>query len=376
MFIGNLNAQEIAIDKNKVLNYFQDQQFEEAINYLLPLLVRDSGNIQLLGYAGYAYNMSDNARVAADYYERILRIDSLNLSANQNLANIHFIRNPDAAQTLTLKLIRLQPQKAAHYRNMGNLLNRKKEKDSALLFYEQAYRLSSEDPRNAAALAELLIDIKNYGRADSILSVGLTKDSLYIPFLISAIRSAYETEHYEEALLPGEKLMKLQEVTLKPFTQVMLSYYNLKKYADCIRISDYLRSQEIRVEAVNYYEAKAWAKLKEFDKSNDLLRICLESAISKTAELYYYALAANDEELGKYTRAVAHYDTAYYLFKDPLMKYNAGRIYDMKLKNPGQANKYFKKYLILADTSTPDEKKIYHYLHGRYGSGKSGAVAK
>jgi tetratricopeptide (TPR) repeat protein len=365
-----------AQDKNKLFGYFQDQQFDEAINYLLPLSIQDSGNIQLLGYLGYAYNMSGNAKATAKYYERILTIDSLNISANQNLADIHFMRNPDVTQALTLRLIRLQPQKAVHYRSMGNILDRKKEKDSALLYYELAYNLSPDDPKNAAALADILIDLKSYPKADSILSIGLAKDSMYVPFLTSSIRSAYENENYEQTLIPGERLMNLEEVTLKPLTQVILSYYMLNRYTDCIRVCDYLRSQEINVEGVNYYEAKAWAKLKDYNKSNELLRICLETAISKTAELYYYAMADNYEGLGKYTMAVSHYDTAFYLFKDPLMKYNSGRIYETKLKNPGLANKYFKNYLTLADTSTPDEKKIYRYLHGRYGNKKTSASGK
>jgi hypothetical protein len=40
----------------------------------------------------------------------------------------------------------------------------------------------------------------------------------------------------------------------------------------------------LELEAVYYYEARAWAKLKNYPQSDSLLRIALSKAISKTAE--------------------------------------------------------------------------------------------
>jgi tetratricopeptide (TPR) repeat protein len=364
-------AQDKVFEQTKVMAYFQNQEFEEAIRYLLPFSLQDTSNTQLLGYVAYAYHMSDQLKSAANYYEKILTIDSQNISANQNLANLYSNKNPDTTQFLTSRLIRLQPGKALHYRSMGNLYDRKKEKDSALKFYEAAYQISPDDPRNIASFADILLDVKNYNKADSIISLGLSHDSLYVPLLVSAIRLAYETENYEQTIVPGERLIRLGEVTLKPLTQLILSYYTLSRYQECIAVCNYLKQQEIITEAVNYYEAKAWAKLGKFDQSNELLRLCIESAISERAEMYYSALADNYETTGFYVKAIAHYDTAYYLFRDPVVKYNLGRIYETRMKNPMMANKYFKSYLSMADTSTRDEKKIYRYLHERYRSKKN-----
>ena len=165
-------------------------------------------------------------------------------------------------------------------------------------------------------------------------------------------------------------------MNLSALTKVALAYYNLQKYQECVRVCEYMLGVGLEVEAVFYYEAKAWAKLREFDRSNALLRTCIESAVSQKAELYYFALADNYEETEQYNRAIAHYDTAYYLFKAPLVKYNVGRIYETKLKNPDKANKYFKNYLLIADTSTPDEKKVFWYLHNRYRVKKNNPNAK
>jgi len=46
--------------QSKVMILFQDQQFDEALNYLSPVLKADSDNVPVLNYTGYAYYMSDN----------------------------------------------------------------------------------------------------------------------------------------------------------------------------------------------------------------------------------------------------------------------------------------------------------------------------
>ena len=39
-------------DKSRVMDFFEHQQYEEAVNYLQPLLAADSNNQQLLAYHG------------------------------------------------------------------------------------------------------------------------------------------------------------------------------------------------------------------------------------------------------------------------------------------------------------------------------------
>ena len=160
--------------------------------------------------------------------------------------------------------------------------------------------------------------------------------------------------------------MRLGEGSLTTFTQVTLSYYNLKLYKDCIRVCDFLTEKGMAGENVFYYAAKSYAKLHEFDKSNELLQTCLELAISKTAEYYFHALGENCEEVKQFKKAITYYDTAYYLFKDPLMLYNCGRIQDEYLKNYNGAKKYYSKYVALAKPQSLGEKKAYDYIRKKY----------
>ena len=94
-----------------------------------------------------------------------------------------------------------------------------------------------------------------------------------------------------------------------------------------------------------------------------------------TAEWYYNDLGDNYEELKNYKEAVAHYDTAYYLFKDPIMLYNCGRISESLLKNTAMARKYFMLYLKTAHPQSPEEKKAYNYVRTRWGKSSKNRVS-
>lgn len=365
-----VTAQPSSIDKNKVLDFFQEQQFDEAISYLQPVVAGDSSNQQALRFLGYAYYMSENVKAAKQCYLKMFGNDSVNITANHYLANIYYNRDPDLALDFFARLIRLQPNNAHYYRGLGELLSRKKQKDSALLFLNQAYALAPGDTRNLVALAEVFIDVKNYTRADSLLEAGLARDSLNASFLRSRIRSAYDNKDYEAVLLPGERLMRIMDITISALNKVALAYYNLQRYEDCIRVCEHMSGMGLESEAINYYQAKSWAKLKDFVKSNMFLETCLGMAISNNAEMYYFAMGENFEGLKQFKKATAAYDTAFYLFKNPMALYSCGRIYEVELKNETLARQYYTRYLALAKPLAADEKKAYAYVKERWGKKK------
>jgi tetratricopeptide (TPR) repeat protein len=363
-------GQSIGVDRNKLIDFFQNQDFEGSINYLESFEVIDSSNIQTLGYLAYAHYMKEDLMGADRYFQSVLRIDSNNIGAMQYLVALHRKDDPDFAESLTRKLIFLQPGKSTNYRNLGEFLARRKEKDSALNYLNYAYNMSPRDVKNGAALAEFLLQEKGFPRADSILDAGLERDSLIISYIKLRIRSAYESKNYQLGVVPGERLLRSQDNSQASLTELIICYYNLKMYPDCIRVSEYMMENDIATESVYYYEAKAFAKLKDFSKSNDLLQVCLSIALSKSAELYYYNLGDNYESLKQYKKAIANYDSAYIIFGNPLMKYYSGRSAETGLKNQKLAQKYYGEYLRKARPESVEEKKAYDYVKSKWSKKK------
>jgi tetratricopeptide (TPR) repeat protein len=357
-------------DKSKVMDFFQNQQFEEAISYLGPAVGEDSASIPVLGYLGYAYYMLENNKAAQHCYQHIFELDSLNISALHYLEVLHAREDPDMALDFTHRLIDLQPGKSLWWRTRGELQRRLKQPDSAMAALIHAYGLAPEEVKNTAALADLLIEKKNYRQADSIVDLGLAKDSLNFILLKLRARSAYNAKDYNAVLIPGERIMRQNLPDVNAQTWLALSYYNLKRYPDCIRTCEFLLNSGYDLEAVYYYESKALARLQQYKESNELLATCLKKAISPTAAWYYNDLGENHEATKDFKPAMACYDTAYYLFREPLMLYNCGRIAESELKNNTLARKYYTRYLAVAHPDSPEEKKAYAYVKAHWGKGR------
>ncbi len=354
-------------DKEKINDFFQNQQFEDAIDYLKPYYLKDSDNIQTLNSLGYAYYMNDKKEESKIYYQKIFNTDSNNISANQYLANIYISNNNyETAKTFIVRLTDINPSRSSYYRILAGIFKKKREDDSARFYYEHAYRLSPVDNKNILSYADILINDSNYRRADSILNAGLARDSSNINFLKLLVQSSYEAKNFAGIIPPGEKLIALGELPVPILSKLVFAYYTLKKYGDCILLCQLMDSNAIAQESTYYYESMSWAKLEKFALSNELLAKCLSYSISKTSELYYYDIARNNESLKNYQKSISDYDTAYYLFKNPVMLYHKGRIYDEHLKNYKKAKSFYAKYLLAEHPETAEERKLYRFVKSRY----------
>src|SRR6185503_11515259 len=127
---------------------------------------------------------------AENYNQRIVQLDSNNVSALYYLVTL----NKDDAHVIAMgyaaRLIALQPDKPLWWRTMGDLFRRSNEVDSAIYYHHRAYELAPTDYRNIVALADALIEKKDYHQADSILDIGLGIDSLNLSMLRSRVHSA------------------------------------------------------------------------------------------------------------------------------------------------------------------------------------------
>lgn len=359
------SAQSDPPDKIKVAGLFQRFEFEEAISYLLPLKQVDSTNLEILLDLAYAYSMTDDPKSATAYYQRIYDLDSNNISANQYLLKKYNYSNPDLARTFAQRLITLQPRKTSYFRSLGSLLLRLNNRDSAFKIYYKAYLMSPDDSKNIVGVTGFLIEDKKFREADSLLQIGLSKDSLNMALIKMRVSSAYESEDYKTVADFGQRLISSEDAASTSLTQLAYSYYNIKLYKNCVEVCEHMTEAGVGGESVFYCEAKAYNKMHEFNKSSELLDICLGLAISKKAEIYLFARGDNLEELKKYSSSIKQYDTAYYLFRNPLMLYKCARIYDDNLHNKVIARKYYQSFLQVAKKESAEEKKVYEYVKFR-----------
>lgn len=354
-------AQQTSFSKAIVMDYLQQQQYDEAILYINKNATpQDPSALSLLGYT---YNLSGKPDQAAAAYNKWLLIDSTAIQPHLQLATIYTQQDkPSLAIPHYQQLISLQPEKAIYYRQLAFAFSATRQYDTALVYLNKAYTLNPADPKVVARLGEEWVERKQYTTADSILLPYLSKDSMNAFVIIPAIRSAYFQKHYPQTIQLGHRLMEQNLTPPSAMTYVAAACFNSTRYDECIRINEYMTTRQAALEGIIYYAALAYNRLKNYDQSNQLLRLCISMAKSKSLEEYYAAMAGNYELLKQYKQAAANYDTSFYLSHEPLRQYSLGRMYESRLQNKTLATKHYKKYLLLAKPKDEEEQAIYKYV--------------
>lgn len=353
-----------SVNRNRVMEYLQDQQYDEAIACLRPAV--DSNDARQVALLAYTYYQAGKIPEAVHYYEKVLQLDSNHLTAHQCLAVINLQQErPLTAVAHYRKVVLLRPQSAIAWKQLGFAALSAFQQDSGFAWLCKAYTLNPSDARVVSRLAEEWIERKRFGAADTLINTFLAKDSSSAIVLMTGARTAYLLKDYQRTLILGEKLKQLNISSSNTFIYVSAAAYYLKEYEDCIAVNEYLTARNASSENIIYYAAMAYTQLKQYEESNKLLQTCINMAKSPGLDNYYTGMSVNYEALGQYKPAIANLDTAYYMFHQPLKQYSIGRIYDAHLKNDAMATRYYRRYIQLYKGETAEEKEIYNYLKTR-----------
>jgi len=350
---------------DSVMEYLQEQDYPRAIAYQKAHL--DSNNVKQQSLLAYTEYQAGNEEEAIKGYQKVLKLDSTNVSAHQYMANI--LQNKRAL-ILAIPHLRniaaLRPNNAVAVRQLSFALldNFEVEEGRALLL--KAYQMNPNDPRTVNRLADERIEQEMYTAADSILNLYLQRDSSQYYIIGTAIRSKYHLKNYKSVLALGKYLMAHEVIMPGAMSYVTAASFTLKEYQCCVDINSFMEERKSASEQIIYYAALSQTKLKHYEESNLLLNTCIDLARSKNLPDYYAAIATNDEGLKLYKPAVACLDTAYYLSRQPMHLYSIGRMYDVNMKNEATAKRYYKRYLQEGDSTDKQEAMIYKYLRETY----------
>lgn len=361
-----IHAQD-QIDKPLLMDYFQEQQYDKAIQYL-------EGTVQPkqaygLSLLASAYYQSGQFTQAEKNYRLVLEQDSNHIQAHQYLGNIaRQQKQPAQAQQHYEKLVQLRPENAIYYKQLSLVCDDiVGQQDTAFYYMKQAYRLNPKDVSVVINVASEMISRKNNPGADSILRIYYNEtDSSQVNVIAQLTKLSFLQKKYTDATRFGERLMDMAAVEPMAFIYTAAAYHQLKQYDACIRVHDKMMElAQAAPETLIYYAAISYAAKKDYGRSNEMLQTCIDMAKSHSLDEYYTTMADNFEKMRLFKNAVAHYDTAYYLFKDPMRLYGMGRIYETSLQNAPKAKKLYQQYLREAKPEGPSENSIHSYVKER-----------
>lgn len=295
--------------------------------------------------AGYAAWQLSQKSKAWEYFQQTLAKDTTNYTALLYSA-LHQkeLRQYKQALPFIERMIAVNPARLNSYSLGAVCEGALGNKEAALMYLRQGNSVDPSNPKLAADYADLLQEEKEFERADAVLQKALANDSLNTLLLTTAIKSFFLQQQFQQAMDRNEQLLGNGYISYAPMYYATVSALRLEAYERALALSKLLLETGYETEQILYYASKAYAGLKQYKQSNELLQRCLKKAISENAETYYSDLGSNLEIMQQPGKAVAYYDTAYYLFKNPAMLYAGGNAL-VKSNKKEAAKKRYRLYL-------------------------------
>jgi tetratricopeptide (TPR) repeat protein len=308
--------------------------------------------------------MNGRQTAALQQYELNYRQSPENIETNIYLGQIYTDQKKwDAALLHTLNLVRTQPSNFRFWQKAGALYLYNGDNDSALYFYNQAYHLNPKSGSIVVSLSDLLILANEKEPAEALVKQFLLQNSTDQEVIAKWMDINFSKGNYDTVIKWGIQLWRDSAILSTPYIHLAFSYLNQKNYEESISVCEWMINKKIASQAILYCEALALKALKNYTKSNQLLDECIQQTIQKQAQTYLEAKGDNYEEMKDYQQSLNYYDTAYYIFKNPIDLYFAGRIQDQFLHNKAKAANLYSRYRKLTwETNDETEKRILKYI--------------
>lgn len=351
-------AQEKLPDNNKLLEFYQSQQYGEAATYLRSFYTDTIADPAILNRLGYCYRMAGDYEQAEPYYQQLYALDTLNVSTMMNLAGLHVKRGRYAsAAGYYQRIIAVDSNHVAAYRALSDLVKRNGDLTAAFGYLLRANSLQPTNSDIAYDFARLCMDLERYGKADTVLQLALDNDPQHGLLLLGKIEVAEKLKHYEEVVTLGEQLSGLGDESRQVLSLLARGYFHTKRYADCeASYSRLLAVYKQMGEIDHYYLAMAYKAMKRYEDGLANMEKVMELAISPNTAFYYGRKADLHDLANQPSAAAKSYLRSFQFDVIPLHYYSLAVVYDRKLSDARNALRYFRQYV---KQQPPGEEQIY-----------------
>lgn len=360
--ITNLAGQ--AIDKEKLLDYYETQRYAEAVQYLQNIYPEDTKDVKALTQMAYCHMMAGKLPEAERNYLKVNAIEPKNIPVLFSLAHINSRRgNAAKSKAYLMQIIELDSLNVSAYKQMAGLGDTPEVK---LKYLKKANSLNTIDPDVAYDLSMIYREQKQYQHAYDILQIAIAADRDNFTLQQAQLPLANQLGKYKEVIETGEKLMK-ENTDVNVINEMGQAYFYLKDYQKCATLFKTLEDLGVQNEGTLYFMALSYRELKEYDKAAEYAKKTIDEGISDHTALYYTALGGIYESKNRFSDALEAYKRGLMFKNSNNICYRLGLLYDLNLKQAKNAVTYYNLYL--KNKPDPDkEKEQISYAKARIAS--------
>lgn len=335
-------AQAQDLDKEKLLDLYQNQRYAEAATYLQRIYPPNTNDVKALTQIAYCNMMAGNLPNAESNYLKINELQPNSLPVLFSLASINTKRGNNFKATSYLKqLISLDSTSFNAFKRLADLTDSVENK---VLYLKKANQLNANDADVAYDLAIQYRNLKLYEPAYKVLKIAIAADTGNFILQQALLPIANQLKKYNEVVSTGLKLLA-NGADANVIKDVGSAYYFLNDYQKCLKYYKILEAMDAQNEAILYFMSISYRELKNYEMAATYAKKTIEEGISPNVALYYSLLAGIYEEKQQYTTALNAYQKGLTFSNYTSIYYRMALLYDLKLNRTKDAIKYYNLYL-------------------------------
>ncbi|KPE49201.1 tetratricopeptide repeat protein [Chryseobacterium indologenes] len=347
---NTISAQAVNVDKEKLLEYYENQRYADAARYLESIYPQDTKDVKALTQIAYCNMMAGKLPEAEKNYMKANTAEPNNLSVLFSLANINSRRgNAGKAKAYLTQIMQLD---SLNFSACKQLAVYAETAEARLSYLKKANRLNTTDPDVAYDLSMAYKELKQYQPAYDVLKIAIAADTENFTLQQAQLPVANLLGKYQEVIDTGKKLMK-NNTDANVINEMGQAYFYLKDYQTCASLFKTLEDMGIQNEGTLYFMALSYRELKNYDLAATYAKKTIEEGISKHTALYYTVLGGIYEAKNQFPDAVTAYKRGLTFDSSNTINYRLGLLYDLSMKQTKNALSYYNLYL----KSKPDPEK-------------------
>ncbi|MFA4869481.1 MAG: tetratricopeptide repeat protein [Pedobacter sp.] len=341
-------AQSKRIDNDKLLEYYQSQQYVEAANYLQNIYNEDTQNPKEIRQLAYAYVMAGKLPEAEKNYLKLYEQQPKSLPILFSLASINVRRgNDEKAKEYYQEIIRNDTTSFNAYKGLAQLYRGEDRKtmDKRMSILYTANKLNPIDPDIAFDLCETYLKMENLSDAMKVLDTALVADSTNLRLLKMKMPIGIATKNYKISVETGELLLKYGDSSSFVLNNLAKSYFLLLDYRNALKYFLKLDGQQLDSEVLSYNIGMSYRGVKDYKNAIPYLQKAINYGISQKIASYYGLLGDSFEGVNKNAEANAAYKKGLQFENNGSLLYNIALVYETKLNDKKNAIDYYGQYL-------------------------------
>ncbi|WP_343533025.1 hypothetical protein [Pedobacter sp.] len=355
------NAQQVVLDKEKLLEFYQNQRYAEAATYLNSIYPSETNDVKVLGQIAYCNMMAGKLVDAEKNYQRINEIQPKQIPILFNLANINSRRGNNKNAMLYLQeIIALD---SANFNALKRLADYTDSLALKVRYLQKANKLNATEADVAYDLAAGYRKLKILQPAYDVLKIAIAADTGNFVLQQALLPVANQLNKYNEVVNVGEKLLK-NGADANVVADVAKAYFFLKNYKKAISLYQMLEKTSMQTESTLYFTSLCFRELKNYDQAASYAKQTITEGISPNIAAYYNLLGGIYEEKQLFTAAGNAYKKGLEYQVNKNSYYRLGLLYDLKLKQTKSALAYYNLYLKSKELDKDDEPQV-EYVKGR-----------